>query len=48
MNLTTVTVDEIVDCTIDFSVHSVEELQDVIIHLNTITGVDEVRRRELK
>lgn len=48
VNLTTVTVDEIVDCTIDFSVHSVEELQDVIIHLNTITGVDEVRRRELK
>ena len=48
VNLTTVTVDEIVDCTIDFSVHSVKELQDVIAHVNMITGVDEVRRRELK
>lgn len=48
VNLTTVTVDEIVDCTIDFSVHSVEELQDVMAHVNTITGVDEVQRRELK
>lgn len=48
VNLTTVTVDEIVDCTIDFSVHSVEELQDVMTHVNTIKGVDEVWRRELK
>lgn len=48
VNMTTVTVDEIVDCTIDFSVHSVVELQDVMAHINSIEGVDEVRRRELK
>lgn len=47
VNLTTVTVDEIVDCTIDFSVHSVEELQDVMAHVNTITGVDEVSCPEI-
>lgn len=36
------------ECNIDFSVHSVEELQDVIAHVNAIRRVDEVRRRELK
>lgn len=34
--------DEIVDCSIDFSVHSADELQTVIQSLNCIEGVDEV------
>lgn len=44
--LVTKTVDEIVDCTIDFSVHSVKELNDIISHIYQMEGVDEVRRIE--
>lgn len=44
IGLTTITVDEIVDCTIDFSVHSVQELNEIIAYVNRIEGVDEVRR----
>lgn len=46
-SLNTVTVDEIVDCTINFSVHSFSELQKVIATINDIEGVDEVHRVEL-
>lgn len=46
-SLNTVTVDEIVDCTINFSVHSFGELQRVIAGINRIEGVDEVHRVEL-
>lgn len=47
IGLTTITVDEIVDCTIDFSVHSVQELNEIITYVNGIEGVDEVRRRSI-
>ncbi len=43
-NLTTVTVDEIVDCTINFRIHSVQELNSVIAHIKRIENVDEVKR----
>lgn len=46
-SLHTVTVDEIVDCTINFAVHSFGELQRVIAIINEIEGVDEVHRVEL-
>jgi GTP pyrophosphokinase len=46
--LTTKTTDEIVDCTIDFSVHSARELQHIVAYIYTIKGVDEVRQLELK
>ena len=46
-SLNTVTVDEIVDCTINFSVHSFGELQRVIATINGIDGVDEVHRVEM-
>lgn len=46
--LNTKTVDEIVDCTIHFSVHSAQELQEVISSIYTLKGIDEVRRLELK
>ncbi len=46
--LTTKTIDEIVDCTIDFSVHSARELQDIVSYIYTVEGVDEVRRQELQ
>jgi GTP diphosphokinase / guanosine-3',5'-bis(diphosphate) 3'-diphosphatase len=45
-SLHTVTVDEIVDCTINFSIHSVQELNEVIVHINRIEGVDEVKKIE--
>lgn len=41
-SLNTVTEDEIVNCTINFSVHSFSELQKVIASINDIPGVDEV------
>ena len=41
------TKDEIVDCIIDFSIHSAVELQEIISSINSISGVDEVRREEL-
>lgn len=40
--ITTNVKDEIVDCSIDFSVHSADELQTVIHSLDSIDGVDEV------
>ncbi|MFI3269843.1 MAG: HD domain-containing protein [Rikenellaceae bacterium] len=43
-NLTTTTIDEIVDCTINFSIHSAQELRRVIAHIKTIANVDEVKR----
>lgn len=45
-SLHTVTVDEIVDCTINFNIHSVRELDEVIHHINEIDGVDEVKKIE--
>lgn len=41
-HLKTDTVDEIVESSIEFRVHSFNELQTVIDHLNAIEGVDEV------
>ncbi len=43
-NLLTTTVDEIVDCTIRFSIHSVQELNEAICHIKAIKNVEEVRR----
>ncbi|MFI3288639.1 MAG: HD domain-containing protein [Rikenellaceae bacterium] len=43
-NLLTTTVDEIVDCTINFSIHSVQELNGVMAHIKAIESVEEVRR----
>lgn len=45
--LTTITVDEIVDCTINFAVHSVQELNKIITYINQIESVDEVRRKDI-
>jgi guanosine-3',5'-bis(diphosphate) 3'-pyrophosphohydrolase len=45
-SLKTDTVDEIVDCDIDFSVHSFDELQTVITSLEAIKSVDEVWHNE--
>ena len=44
--LTIKTVDEIVDCTIHFSVHSARELQEAFLYFDTVEGVDEVRKVE--
>ena len=41
------TVDEIVDCTILFDVHSARELQEGIASIYNVEGVDEVRRLDL-
>ena len=46
-SLRTDTVDEIVTCTINFSVHSFGELQEVIATINGIDGVEEVSRTNL-
>lgn len=46
-SLEVATVDEIVDCTIQFSVHSFSELQQVIASINQIKGVDEVHQVEM-
>jgi GTP pyrophosphokinase len=40
-------VDEIVDCRIDFSVHSARELQEIVSDLYSVKGVNEVRQQEL-
>lgn len=45
--LTTITVDEIVDCTINFAVHSVQELNKIITYINQIESVDEVCRKDI-
>ncbi|MDR0744101.1 MAG: HD domain-containing protein [Tannerella sp.] len=44
--LSTKTVDEIVDCTIDFSIHSAGELQEAISSIYDVEGVDDVRRQD--
>ena len=41
--LTTKTVDCIVNCTISFGVHSYGELQTIISHISDIDGIDEVK-----
>jgi len=46
--LTTITVDEIVDCTINFAVHSVQELNKIITYINQIESVDEVRQKDIE
>ena len=43
-SLNTVTVDEIVDCDICFSVHSFDELQTVMTRIGSIQSVDEVSK----
>jgi GTP pyrophosphokinase len=44
-SLCTTTEDEIVNCTIEFNVHSSRELHEVIEHIATIPGVDEVKQK---
>lgn len=44
VSLNTVTVDEIVDCDICFSVHSFDELQTVMTRIGNIESVDEVSK----
>jgi len=46
--LHTVTTDRIVECTIDFPVHSIDELQTAINSIRDIQGVDEVGRVDLE
>ena len=43
-SLKTTTTDCIVNCTINFDVHSFEELQTIISHVSSIDGVEEVKR----
>ncbi len=43
----TVTQDQIVDCLIDFQVHSADELYDTMNGIATIPGIDEVQRISL-
>ena len=43
--ITTECVDQIVTCTMDFSVHSAAELQEVISQISAIDSVDEVKQR---
>lgn len=46
--LFTETVERIAECTIDFAVHSVNELQSVTKMISTIKGVDEVSRIDIE
>ena len=46
ISLETTTIDQIVDCTIVFSVHSFNELQHVIRNISEIDGVDEVHQEK--
>ncbi|MBP3350186.1 MAG: bifunctional (p)ppGpp synthetase/guanosine-3',5'-bis(diphosphate) 3'-pyrophosphohydrolase [Bacteroidaceae bacterium] len=46
--LSTETVDHIVACTIDFAVHSVDELQRAMENIATIDGIDEVSRIDIE
>ena len=46
--LTTSTQDDIVECIIDFPVHSMTELQKTMVGISKIDGVDEVRRVRAK
>ncbi len=43
-HIVTECVDQIVTCTMIFSIHSSAELQEVIAHISTIEGVDEVKQ----
>lgn len=43
-NISSKTNDEIVCCTLEFSVHSAGELQEVLSHISQIDGVDEVQQ----
>ena len=43
-HITTTTEDEIVECIIDFPVHSVMQLQMTMASISAIPGVDEVQR----
>ena len=47
-HLSTYTEDDIVECRIDFPVHSVDELQQTIDNIRAIPGVDEVQRVKVK
>ena len=42
--ISTDTVDNIVECRISFAVHSAEEFHDIFSHISRIDGVDEVKR----
>lgn len=42
--LSTNTVDNIAECTIDFAVHSIRELNEAMESINAIDGIDEVYR----
>ena len=46
--LSTETVDHIAACTIDFAVHSVDELQRAMENIATIDGIDEVSRIDIE
>ena len=46
--LTTETIDRIVECTIDFAVHSANELDCAIKSISSIKGVDEVHRVDIE
>ncbi len=48
LKLETHTVDHIATCTIDFSVHSIGELQTAIRHILAIDSVDEVQRVDIE
>lgn len=45
--LATNTIDNIAECTIDFAIHSVRELNEAIESINAIDGIDEVYRVEI-
>ncbi len=45
--LSTNTIDNIAECTIDFAIHSVKELNETIESINAIDGIDEVYRIEI-
>ena len=47
-SLSSTTEDEIVNCTIEFNVHSSRELHEVIEHIAAIEGVDEVKQKFLE
>ena len=48
MSLSTETTDNIGVCTIDFSVHSMDELQKAMDSIGAINGVDEVQRIDIE
>ena len=48
ISLKTETVDHIGVCTIDFAVHSMDELQKAMDSIGAISGVDEVQRIDIE